>query len=689
MLSPGDAIDIWVVQEVLGRGGGGSVYRCANREARRIEAAVKVLDDGLRRSEHAQKRFVREAEVLFRLDHPNVVRMRSVRVDTDPPYLEMELVRGTPLVDIIARGPIPYAEALRLVDQLAHAVRYLHEAGVCHRDIKPGNLIVQDDGVLRLVDFGLALEAHASRITRAGTVFGTVAYAPPEWLEPERLDPILWDLYSVGVVFHELLTGHLAFEAPVSGSPRQRALQVMAAKRSVESLDPGPAYRADVRGLIRHLTHREPEKRFGDAALLVSALDGLVPSLDPAGPGPEHRGARFAAAPSTVDFLATMPDDTLEQEPSPSDQPALRIGPTRRRRSAWPFALAASSAVVAGAAWMLWPRSATPRPVEVVVTGVPAALGVAVALDGERLEGVDFAFTHAGLPPGEHVVTWAVGRGCSEPECPGRSCPSWCAQGAEPRSWGAGAGPARAVLALQPPEPRTVRLRLPELPSETPRAAALTAGGRTLPPRSVGDALHFPLVAPGPWTLRISAGTCAADAAPCWPDGTCPAGCTVTERALEVAAEPGALELSVDLPAPEPSAQPAPAPRRVASPRSRAAFAAFLDRSPAWHRDATVAARRADPRYLSGWSGAEPPPGTAAAPVVHVSWLAAQAFCAPRGGLAGLDDPPEQWTEGPDQPWQEWRQLDGGPALRSGDGERLTQVSEVQTSPGIGLRCRR
>lgn len=292
MLRPGDTIDIWVVQKALGSGGMGSVYRCHNRDAPRILAAVKVLDTSLRRFPEAEARFVREAEILFQLDHPGIVKVRNVRTATDPSYLEMEFVDGESLEDRLARGPIPIEEALPLMQQVADAVRYLHERGVRHRDIKPANVLVQPNGKPKLVDFGLAVEAEVTRITAHGMSFGTVSYAPPEWITPEQIDPTAWDIYALGTVFYEMLTGLVAFPVSGEGSARQQAMQVIVAKQNHPPLDPGPAFHDDLRDLVSAMTQALPGKRLRDVRDVVDRLAAASPTLKQPGLAPTPSAPR-------------------------------------------------------------------------------------------------------------------------------------------------------------------------------------------------------------------------------------------------------------------------------------------------------------------------------------------------------------------------------------------------------------
>ncbi|MCK6524233.1 serine/threonine protein kinase, partial [Myxococcota bacterium] len=289
MLSPGDPIDIWVVERALGQGGMGSVYRCHNRDAPRILAAVKVLDAGMSRVHSVKARFVREAEILFTLNHKHIVKVRNVRMEGELPYIEMEFINGESLESRIAKGACPLPEALNLLGQAADALAYMHRMGVRHRDIKPSNMLVEGDGSLKIVDFGIAADLQGEAITRTDEAFGSVSYAPPEWVDPKTLDPVKWDLYALGVVFYELVAGRMAFPMASGGSHRQQAMRLMMQKQSHPPLDPGEGYPEGVRALIRDLTTSSPAERLGSADLVlerVNALRGVEmgPVTGPAAP---------------------------------------------------------------------------------------------------------------------------------------------------------------------------------------------------------------------------------------------------------------------------------------------------------------------------------------------------------------------------------------------------------------------
>lgn len=272
---PGDPLgEVWVIERTLGKGGMGSVYRCHNRDAPSIVAAIKLLDPSFEYNPEAKERFLREAEILYKIDHPNVVRVSNVHLDARPPYLEMEFVDGRSLEDELGtHGPVPLVEATDWVKQLADALHYLHRRRIYHRDIKPQNLLIDEDGVVKLVDFGLAVHKSGRRITHAAAVtnFGTVSYCPPEWGR-SQLDPVTWDLYALGVVYYEMLTGTVAFPVVAGEDPQRQMLQVLTDKKRIPALDPGPQFPPDIREIVKKLTSRDAEQRFPDARSLVQAL---------------------------------------------------------------------------------------------------------------------------------------------------------------------------------------------------------------------------------------------------------------------------------------------------------------------------------------------------------------------------------------------------------------------------------
>ena len=203
------------VDELIGRGGMASVYRGYDLTLGR-PVAIKILQRDLADDGTFRTRFRHEAQAASRMSHPTIVRVYDAGedvVDGRPlPYIVMELVEGTTLRDIIAAGPVPQADAVRYADGILEALEYSHRAGVVHRDIKPGNVMVTERGQVKVMDFGIARAVSDSSSTVAETtaIIGTASYFSPEQAKGEPVDARA-DLYSAGVVLYELLTGRPTF----------------------------------------------------------------------------------------------------------------------------------------------------------------------------------------------------------------------------------------------------------------------------------------------------------------------------------------------------------------------------------------------------------------------------------------------------------------------------------------------
>lgn len=172
--------------------------------------ALKRLAENLARDADLLRRFLREARLAARLAHPNVVRVFDVGKDEGRPFIAMEYVEGETLAELVARrGALPAAEAAALGVQMCAGLAAVHGAGLVHRDVKPQNLLLGLDGVLKLGDFGIAAGNEGTRLTLAGTVLGTAGYLAPEQARGEQVTAAA-DIYAVGAVLYELLTGEPA-----------------------------------------------------------------------------------------------------------------------------------------------------------------------------------------------------------------------------------------------------------------------------------------------------------------------------------------------------------------------------------------------------------------------------------------------------------------------------------------------
>jgi len=213
------------------------------------------------------ERFLREYELVAHLEHPNIARIYDIGAADDHLFLAMEYFPGGDLRSRM-REPLPWRIALGYLRQLAAALGALHEIGVLHRDVKPGNVLLRDDGSLAFIDFGLARQLGLeSDITGEGTIFGTPHYMSPEQGHGQPLDERS-DLYSLGVVLHEMLTGRKPF---VAETPL--AVIYHHANTAIPQL-PGPA--AHLQPLLEALLAKRPTERPASAAEIVARIDELL-----------------------------------------------------------------------------------------------------------------------------------------------------------------------------------------------------------------------------------------------------------------------------------------------------------------------------------------------------------------------------------------------------------------------------
>ena len=262
--------DRYRLDELVGEGGMAIVYRGYDLVLNR-DVAVKLLRDQYGADENFLARFDREAQSAARLSHPNVVNVYDVGQDGNVRYIVMEHIEGPNLKDLIRRqGPFTVDGAAFIIRQVANGLDYAHAHDLVHRDIKPQNILVDTNGNVKVVDFGIAKGLSDSNLTEAGTGMGTVHYVSPEQARGEQATPAS-DVYSTGVVLYEMLTKTIPFDAD---SPVGVAMQhVNAAPPPPTSIN--PQLPPDVDQLIEVALAKDPNDRFSSAGEMAAALESL------------------------------------------------------------------------------------------------------------------------------------------------------------------------------------------------------------------------------------------------------------------------------------------------------------------------------------------------------------------------------------------------------------------------------
>lgn len=261
----------------MGRGGMGIVYRARDRRLKRI-VAVKILPPELAFRAEIRSRFLREAETAAQLSHPNIVPIYSVDEADGIVYFVMACIDGDNLGKRIHdRGPLPIADARRILAEVADALAYAHLRGVVHRDIKPDNILLDGNGDRAMVtDFGIAravIEGSDSRLTATGMAIGTPAYMSPEQAAGDREIDGRSDLYALGVVAYQMLAGELPFTA--SSTPAMLVKHL--SEKPVPIDQRRPDVPRDLADTVMRLLEKNPDDRFATAGELEAALRGRGP----------------------------------------------------------------------------------------------------------------------------------------------------------------------------------------------------------------------------------------------------------------------------------------------------------------------------------------------------------------------------------------------------------------------------
>jgi eukaryotic-like serine/threonine-protein kinase len=280
------------IERELGRGGMATVYLAHDEELER-PVAVKVLARHLADDDDFRARFQREARLAGRLSHSNVVGV----YDAGDTYIVMEYVPGTSLAEA---GRLPLTRVVPLGVQACAGLQHAHDAGLVHRDVKPANLLLRDDGVLKIADFGIARAAESTRHTQIGTLLGTAAYLAPEQIAGDDATAAS-DVYSLGAVLYELLTGRPPYAFSSLGE--------LAAKQADGVIEPvadlAPDVPPEVEAAVMHALARDPRFRPASAAELAQEL-APAPEEQPTRPLPRRRSVTSARRGGAVWLVAAI-----------------------------------------------------------------------------------------------------------------------------------------------------------------------------------------------------------------------------------------------------------------------------------------------------------------------------------------------------------------------------------------------
>ena len=254
--------------EKVGNGGMATVYKATDLVLKRY-VAVKVLRDEFTTDEEFIKRFETEAQSAARLVHANIVSIFDVGVDNGIYYIVMELIQGKTLKEIIVgeRGPLPWKWSVNVAIQIASALEMAHKNNIIHRDIKPHNIIITEDGVAKVTDFGIAKAVSNSTITAFGTTIGSVHYFSPEHARGGYTDAKS-DIYSLGVVMYEMVTGKVPFDADTPVSVALKHMQ----EDPVPPIELNPHLPEAVNKIILKALKKDPMLRYQTATELLQDL---------------------------------------------------------------------------------------------------------------------------------------------------------------------------------------------------------------------------------------------------------------------------------------------------------------------------------------------------------------------------------------------------------------------------------
>ena len=375
----GRTIGHYQILEKLGSGGMGEIFKAQDPRLNRFVAikslSVSGADDAERR-----RRFTQEAQAASALNHPNIITIHDVLSEGGTEYIVTEFIAGKTLAELIVTGGLGIAKTLQYGVQIADALRAAHAAGIVHRDLKPGNVMVTDAGLVKVLDFGLAKvdtrplsqetqTLHAAPMTLEGSILGTVSYMSPEQAQGRKVDARS-DIFSLGALLYEMVTGEKAFSADSTISTIASIL-----RDEVKPISDFAGVPAELEEVIGRALRKDPADRWQTIDEMFEVLAALKQKFDS----------------GILSHTRVSPSASV---------PARVAGPLRKKNRIWPVAAAAALLVAAGLDWwwiMRQKRIQPPRPLPAVQATAPSAAPPSPPSDKPDPRGPNAAPEHAAL----------------------------------------------------------------------------------------------------------------------------------------------------------------------------------------------------------------------------------------------------------------------------------------------------
>ena len=298
----GKTISYYKILEKLGEGGMGEVYLAEDTKLKR-KVALKFLPEEVTKNEDAVERFQREAQAAAALNHPNIVTIYEINEHAGQTYIAMEYVERQTLKEAFTPHPLTLTKVVDYTIQICEGLRKAHEAGIVHRDVKPLNILINKDGRIKILDFGLAKLQGQTQFTKTGTTLGTVAYMSPEQARGEKVD-FRTDIWSLGVIIYEMITG----QRPFQGEYDQAVVYSILNEEPPSILDLRKEIPTELRKVVEKALNKKLDERYQSVEELLADVQAILGKF-------ETTDAKTALEEKTLPSIAVLPFVNMSADP--------------------------------------------------------------------------------------------------------------------------------------------------------------------------------------------------------------------------------------------------------------------------------------------------------------------------------------------------------------------------------------